>query len=346
MPVTRRGSKPDGAGFILHPSFVIFHGMTRRIRLELPLLLPGIPEDDACVGRVEELIAGTEGVVESHVVRGPDSQNPSDASTGDTAADSTVDSEGESADSGAARLCVHFDSDILSLSEVRRVAKQAGARVSERYAHEVLPIRAIDGEDAARRLEQSLEDVPGVLAAAVNLAAQRARVEYDREVVELEPIVDRLRSLGYAATTTPQSGPGCCAPREPVESDAGWYRLHRELVLSLIAGVFLLLAWTGERWLGLGGLVVGSAYAASYAFGGADLLRHWVAAARRGRVSFDIDLLMLLAAGGPRCWVRGRRVRSCSSCFLSPMPRSIMHSIGRGEPSGRWQSWSRTARTC
>ncbi len=242
------------------------------------MLLPGIPEDDACVGRVEELIAGTEGVVESHVVRGP------------------------------ARLCVHFDSDILSLSEVRRVAEQAGARVSERYAHEVLPIRAIDGEDAARRLEQSLEDVPGVLGAAVNLAAQRARVEYDREVVDLEPIVDRLRSLGYAATTTPQSGPGCCAPREPVESDAGWYRMHRELVLSLVAGAFLLLAWTGERWLGLGGLVVGSAYAASYAFGGADLLRHWVAAARRGRIAFDIDLLMLLAAGGAAvlgAWAEG-----------------------------------------
>src|SRR5690606_31181942 len=115
--------------------------------------------------------------------------------------------------------------------------------------------------------------------------------------------------MGYSsAAPAPTHGPGCCHPREPLPEQATWYRRNRELVWSLAAGFLLLVAWAGERWLGLAAPAAGILYVASYAFGGFDLVRHWAASARRGRIAFDIDLLMLLAALGAAAlgeWAEG-----------------------------------------
>ena len=135
--------------------------MTRRIRLDLPLLLPDLRDArDECVNRLTTLLEGNDGITRTHVL-----------------------SKGES---DAATLCLHYDPDLLSLRDVEQIATAAGASVSERYGHAVLPIRAVDAEDAARRIEEALGGIPGVLNTSVNLAAQRARVEFDRTVVTLE----------------------------------------------------------------------------------------------------------------------------------------------------------------
>jgi Zn2+/Cd2+-exporting ATPase len=43
--------------------------MDRKLRLDLPLVLPDIPDTrDACVGRVVGLLAGRPGIGEAHVV--------------------------------------------------------------------------------------------------------------------------------------------------------------------------------------------------------------------------------------------------------------------------------------
>ncbi|MGH7458093.1 MAG: hypothetical protein ACREKN_03275 [Longimicrobiaceae bacterium] len=69
--------------------------MTRKLRLDLPLLLPDVPNaKDACVARLETMVGGTPGIVHAHIV------------TADIPEAST--------------LCLHYDPEMLSLSEVER----------------------------------------------------------------------------------------------------------------------------------------------------------------------------------------------------------------------------------
>jgi Cd2+/Zn2+-exporting ATPase len=223
--------------------------MTQKLRLDLPVLLPDVPDAaDACVERLEGVLARHPGVTEVHV----------------------VEEEG----SGHS-LCLHYDADTVTLAQMERLARSAGAELTERYGHAVLPIRAIDAEDAARRIEQSLLGIDGVLAASVSLPAQRARVEFDRQRTSLEALRTELGRMGYASAPPAAHQAGCCHPREAVPDDAGWYAANKELTWSLVGGLLLAAAWAGQRWLGLPREGAIALYAASYAFGAWDLTRHW-----------------------------------------------------------------------
>jgi Zn2+/Cd2+-exporting ATPase len=276
--------------------------MTETLRLDLPVLLPEVPDSrDACVDRLESLIARHPGVTEVHL----------------------VEREG-----GGHSLCMHYDTEVLTLAQVERLARAAGAEVTERYGHAVLPIRAIDAEDAARRIEKSLLAIDGVLTASVSLPAQRARVEFDRERSSVDKLRGELTRLGYATEEPVAHQVGCCHPKEPVPEDAGWYARNKELAWSLAAGVLLAVAWVGERWLGLPPGASIALYAASYAFGGWDLTRHWLGALAKGRPSFDIDLLMLLAAIGAA--VLGEWLEGAFLLFLFSLAHALEHyALGR-----------------
>ncbi|MET0399824.1 MAG: heavy metal translocating P-type ATPase [Longimicrobiaceae bacterium] len=277
--------------------------MTKTLRIDLPVLLPELPDArDACVHRLEQLIAERREISRTHLV-------PTE-------------------DGGAHALCLHYDPDVVTLAQVERLARAAGAEVTQRYGHAVLPIRAVDGEDAGRRIEGALGAFPGVTAVSVSLPAQRVRVEFDRERTSVDAIRAELGSMGYASSPPAEHGPGCCRPREAVAEDAGWYARNQELVWSLAGGLLLAAAWAGERWLGLprGGAV--ALYLASYAFGGWDLVRHWAGSLGRGKLSFDIDLLMLLAALGAAAlgeWVEGAFL-----LFLFSLAHALEHyALGR-----------------
>ena len=258
-------------------------------RIDLPLLLPEVPDArDACVERLQALIAGRPEIQRAHLV---------------------------AADGRAAQLCLHYDPGRVTLAQVERLARAAGAEVTERYGHAVLPLRARGAEDEARRIEAALAAQPGVLAASVNLAAQRVRVEWDRAATDGPRIRSVLEEMGFGA-------PAAAAERAEEEAK-GWYARNRELAWSLIAGVLLVAAWAGERWLGLPREAALGLYVASYLFGGQDLLRHLVATLRKGAYTFDIDLLMLLAALGAA--VLGEWAEGAFLLFLFSLAHALEH---------------------
>ena len=267
-----------------------------RVRLDLDLILPEVEDlRDQCVRRLLGLLKNRPGVANVHVI-GPDEAAPA-----------------------TAQLCLHYDPDVISLARVTELATSAGAELTGRFGHGVFALRAVDAEDAARRIERALVDESGVLGASVNLPAQRVRVEWDRQVIGEERILGALQALGYAASVP---------RREPTDETAGWYRRNKELVWSLIAGALLLTAWAGERWAGLPRPPAVALYAAAYGFGGVDLVRHWLGAARKGRLTFDIDLLMLLAAAGAAllgAWAEGAFL-----LFLFSLAHALEHyALGR-----------------
>jgi len=225
----------------------------RKVLLDLALALPELPdEQDACVSRLTELLEA-EGLEKAHLVR----------------------------DDDTARLCLHYDPERFSVSQVRSQVQAAGARITERYRHESLRIDGMDCSTCATVIEHALGRMDGVLEAAVSYGTKRLRLEFDSEKISLDAVVQRIRALGYGVV-------------EEGQARGGWVE-QRELILSLGAGLLLLAGWllgfTATPPTVSLGLFIGA-----YATGGWFALRDAWQSLRQGR--FDIDTLMIVAAGG------------------------------------------------
>ncbi len=226
---------------------------TEKLALDLPVVLPDTPDErDACVGRLTRLLQ-VEGMEKVHLVH----------------------------EGGSFRLCLHYDPQRFSVSRVRELAQAAGARIGNRFHHEILRIDGMDCPTCAAVIEHALQRMDGVPEASVSYAAERLRLEFDSGKIERPAIVQRIQSLGYSVQEKNHKG--------------GWFIEHRELVLSSAAGLLLLAGWlTGlagaPRSLSLS-LLLGA-----YAAGGFYALRDAWQSLRSRR--FDIDTLMIVAAAG------------------------------------------------
>lgn len=270
--------------------------MSARVRIDLAVLLPRVPGGCGdCARRLERRLADQDGILEVHLV--PDAGH-------------------------VGLLCIHFDPRRIAVEDVRRVARASGVELSERFSHVTLPVRLTGAEDGGARFEAGLRRIPGVVTASVNIAAQAATIEFDGEATDPEQIrlaVGRLGAAPPGEDADPRGGPVGGTP---------WFRRHRELVCSLGAGVALLLAFVGERTLDLPRWVPLAGYLMAYLLGGLDLVRHWVATLRTGRLSFDIDLLMLLAAVGAA--VLGAWAEGAFLLFLFSLAHALEHyALGR-----------------
>ena len=226
----------------------------KTIELDIPLLLPGVEvEEDACLARLERAMQNQKGLTRAHLER----------------------------DKKPVALCLHYDPNVLSLADVKRLAERAGAQIANRYHHNVVTVEGMDCSDCARVIEHSLGRMEGVLTVNVNYAAQKMRVEFDSQKTSPGAIEKRVQSLGYTIPTT---------------GLRSWYQANRELLFSLISGLLLLTGWVGEAFFGLPAIAALGFYIAAYVFGGWDISQHaWHALKEK---HFDTDLLMVMAAIG------------------------------------------------
>ncbi len=250
------------------------------LQLEIPILLPGVEDErDQCVTRLQELLTGRKGLQRVHIAR----------------------------EDGSARLCLHYDPDLVSLAQVQRWAEQAGAQVSERYRHETLHITDMDCADCALSIEHILGRLDGILSVSVNYAAEKMRVEYDTQLLSHETIVKRVQSLGYTI--------------EEEEAPKGWIQENWELVLSLASGFFLAAGFLGETLLGLPRTAAIALYILAYITGGYDATRHGIKAVLHLR--FDIDFLMVVAAIGAA--ILGEWAEGALLLFLFSLGHALEH---------------------
>ncbi len=226
----------------------------KTLELDIPLLLPGVEaDDDACLTRLEAALQNQKGLQRAHLER----------------------------DKRPVALCLHYDPDMLTLADVKRLAERAGASVVSRYHHELIPIEGMDCSDCITVIEHGIGRLDGVLAVSVNYASQKMRVEFDGQKISRGAIEKRVRSLGYTI---------------PAEGLQSWYQENREILFSVIGGLLLLIGWVSETFFGLPALVAIGLYIAAYIFGGWDISQHaWHALRER---HFDTDLLMVMAAIG------------------------------------------------
>ncbi|MFA5873657.1 MAG: heavy metal translocating P-type ATPase [Anaerolineales bacterium] len=226
----------------------------KTIELEISLLLPNVQdEQDECLNRLETALQNQKGILRAHMER----------------------------DKALVDLCLHYDPNLISLEQVRRMAARAGTGIANRYHHELLPIEGMDCSDCVTVIEHSLGRMDGVLAVNVNYATSNMRVEYDKNKIDHPAIEKRVRSLGYEI---------------PAEGLRSWYIENREILFSLTAGLLVLIGWLGQTFFEFPSLAATAIYIAAYILGGWDISQHaWHALKEK---HFDTDLLMVAAALG------------------------------------------------
>ncbi|SHG76071.1 heavy metal translocating P-type ATPase [Massilia sp. CF038] len=317
-----------------------------KLRLELPLILPNIEdEDDACIKRLQERLCGRPGVTNVHLVR---------------------------PDEGAPQLCLHYDPTVLTLARVRELIHASGAEVTARYGHLTLRTRDSLHARAARSMADNLRDIPGVVVSDVGPSGA-VRLEFDRTLTSETDLLKEAnrRTGGALGETSPELAPpgptklftsttdsAQEASKKPAvtaaagkeqdhddhdhaghahgpsdEGHAGHGHDHggpfgekSELIFSLLAGGFLAAGWLLNRygdspaWLSI------ALYVAAYAAGGYYTVKEAIDNLRARR--FEIDTLMLVAAAGAAAlgeWAEGALL-----LFLFSLGHSLEHyAMGR-----------------
>jgi Zn2+/Cd2+-exporting ATPase len=267
--------------------------MEYTVKLDLPLLLPDIQGQqdvsllnkerilkDGCILRLESALQQKKGILRVHIE--PDRQ--------------------------PAALCLHYDPNLVTLSEVKRQAEQAGAVIANRYHHATLPIEGMDCSDCVKVIEHSVGRMDGVLSVNVNYALKKMWVEYDRQKVDKRSIAKRVRSLGYEI---------------PTASVYTWVRRNRSLLSSFLSGMLLLASWLGEQFFGFPVMLSTTLYLVAALLGGWDIARHaWHALRMR---HFDTDLLMILAASG--AILIGRLAEAALLLFLFSLGHALEERV-------------------
>ena len=132
--------------------FIAQRNVENNTLLEIPHILPGnLDNQSASLDRLVNTLNGQKGIIRAHLK----SQN------------------------SPMNLCLHYDPNILSLVEVKRMAKQAGSKIHHRYRHARISIEDIDCSDCSLVIEHSLGRLPGVLAVRVDYVTQNMNIEYD-----------------------------------------------------------------------------------------------------------------------------------------------------------------------
>jgi len=224
------------------------------LELEIPILIPGLSNrQDDCLERLEIALMNQRGILRAHV---------------DYEKDPLV-------------LCLHYNPDLTSIEDVRRVATRAGASIANRYHHEVIPVEGMDCSDCVTVLEHSLNRIEGVLDVKASYTAQKVFVEFDSKATSRKAIIRRIHNLGYSV---------------PIFGAQKWYLENRSLIFSLSAGLALLIGWLGEHYLSFPGVVNLAFYLTAYLFAGWDTAIHaWYSLRAR---TFNTDFLMIAAAMG------------------------------------------------
>ena len=97
------------------------------------------------------------------------------------------------------KLTVHFEEGAVSLEDIKTAVSKAGYEAEEeRTAKAVtIPIGGMTCAACSARIEKTLGKMPGVLTASVNLATEKATVNYEPSAVRLSEIKQAIARIGY-----------------------------------------------------------------------------------------------------------------------------------------------------
>ncbi len=242
--------------------------MSEKLVLDVPVLLPdALDGRDQCVNRLTTTLSGAPGLEKVHVV--------------------------EAADGLPARLCLHYDPSATNVARIRRLAESAGADLTDQFRHVLWTVTGVSHARKARIVAEALRRVPGVVEAEV--APGVVRIEFDRTQVDEAQLRELLDRHGVVV-------PGAADDHEGHEhgegehAHGGPFGERSELIFAITAGVLWSIGFVLELLTEVPDGVLTAIFIATGLFGGYYTAREAIESVRNGR--FEIDFLMLIAAGG------------------------------------------------
>jgi Cu+-exporting ATPase len=174
----------------------------------------------ACAGRIEKVVGKLDGV--------------SDASV----------------NFATEKLTVEFDNQKVSLSKIDEAIQKVGYSVLEEVQHKTvtIPIAGMTCAACASRIEKVVGKLDGVVKASVNLATEKATVEYDPQKVKISIIKQAIDKIGYKALDIEKK---ITVDEDKIRKEKEIRTLWRKLKVSAIFAIPLLYLAMGSMiwWL-------------------------------------------------------------------------------------------------
>ena len=135
---------------------------------------------------------------------------------------------------------IEYNDQLVSEQQLHEVIQRLGFNViaEDPAGKVVLNLKGMTCAACAARIEKKLNQLPGVQKAAVNLATERATVEYDENRVKVADLIKAVEDLGYHATQATEVS----RDREKEEREKEIKRLRKELTVAVVLSAPLLLA--------------------------------------------------------------------------------------------------------
>lgn len=256
----------------------------KKLQIEIPIILPGVPDDkDPCVQNFIKVIREEKGVEDVHVAE-PNEKG------------------------GVPQLCFHYNPSEISMSRIRSLAKQVGTSVTEHIGHQLLEVKGVRHTRHARSIEQALKGLEGMLEISISLSGM-VRVEYDKKVLNDTKVLDALKKEGLTIPNTAvnakqylsqvnkhQEEPEVKSQNEEEHTHGGIFGEKTDMYFSIISGIFLLIGFGLTFIDGIPRWLTVATFLVSYLFGGYYTLKESIESL--SKKMFEVDLLMLVAAIG------------------------------------------------
>ncbi len=139
------------------------------------------------------------------------------------------------------RAVVEYNDSILDEEEIVDAIKDLGYGVVEDKKAEKkaeLNLYGMTCAACSSRIEKTLQEMPGVLFANVNLATEKARVEFDEGAVTVNDMIKAIEDVGYSAEEAFEES----RDREKEARENEIKKLRRRLTLSILLSSPLLFA--------------------------------------------------------------------------------------------------------
>lgn len=139
------------------------------------------------------------------------------------------------------KATVEYDPEVATHDQFEAAVKKLGygvAQTTEPKENLTLKISGMSCAACAAKIEKKLGKMEGIIKATVNLATEKATVEFDRSRVRVSEIIGAVSKLGYGAEIKQEISDG----REKEQRKKEIRRLRRELIISVILSSPLILA--------------------------------------------------------------------------------------------------------
>ncbi|MDW7673243.1 MAG: heavy metal translocating P-type ATPase [Bacillota bacterium] len=151
------------------------------------------------------------------------------------------------------KAAISFDSAKVSPPELIKLIKSLGyeANLAE-LERASIPIIGMSCASCVRRVEQGIKELDGVINVSVNLATEKAAVDYDKGNISLTAIKQKIKDLGYEVANVERES---SEDREEQRRKDEMRRLSLDFLLAAVLTTVVLIGSLPEMYHGWGGWV-------------------------------------------------------------------------------------------